>query len=225
MCFLVEAGLINYLQALELQKKTYLAKKRGKIKEDVLFLLEHPPTITIGRKGSLNEILADEVKLKEKGISIYHIGRGGKVTYHGPGQLVGYPVLNLADYGKDLHLYLRNLEEVIIRTLKDFSVFAERKKGFTGVWVDSHKIASIGIEIKKWISLHGFAFNISCDLQYFNLIHPCGLSPSAMISLEKIIGYPPSMKQVISRLSFHFAEVFSVSLFPERLDKFQEKIG
>ncbi len=225
ICFLVEAGLVDYRKALEVQKKTHLAKKCGKIKEDVLFVLEHPPTITIGRKGSIKEILADEIKLKKEGISVYHIGRGGKVTYHGPGQLVGYPVLDLTDYGKDLHLYLRNLEEVIIETLRDFSVPAGRRKGLTGVWVDSYKIASIGIEIKNWISLHGFALNINCNLNHFTLINPCGMHPSAITSLEKILGYSPPLEEVISRLTSHFARVFSVSFLPERLDKFQEKIG
>jgi len=136
-CLLVEAGLIEYAKALDLQKRILQAKKERRMEEDVLILLEHPPTITIGKKGSPGEILVDKVKLEKRGISVHEIGRGGKVTYHGPGQLVGYPLLNLTDYGKDLHLYLRNLEEVIIRTLKDFGILARRKKGFTGVWVNN----------------------------------------------------------------------------------------
>lgn len=210
-CLVVEAGLIEYAKALDLQKKILQAKKKRWMEEDVLILLEHPPTITIGRKGSSSEILVDKAKLKKRGISVYQIGRGGKVTYHGPGQLVGYPLLNLTHYGKDLHLYLRNLEEVIIRTLKDFAILAQRRRGLTGVWVKNKKIASLGVEVKSWISLHGFALNVNCDLSYFDLIQPCGMQPEVMISMAIALGSQVKIKEVSSRLVSHFGEIFLTS--------------
>jgi len=208
VCFLVEKGIIDYAEALSLQKKLFQAKKEGKLKEDVLFLLEHPPTITIGKKGSMEEILVDEKILQKKKVLVYKIGRGGKSTYHGPGQLVGYPILNLANYGKDIHLYLRYLEEVIIRTLNDFNIKAQRIKGLTGVWVGNKKIASIGVEVKKWISLHGFALNVSTELDYFNLIKPCGLKAEIMTSMSQILGTNIKVQDVSTfpYLSLHFRE-------------------
>ena len=186
------------------------------MKEDVLLLLEHPPTITIGKKGSTGEILINKIKLKENGISVYEIGRGGKVTYHGPGQLVGYPILNLANYGKDLHLYLRNLEEVIIATLKKFGILATRKKGLTGVWVNDKKIASIGIQVKNWISMHGFALNVNCDLGYFELIQPCGMESKIMSSLEVILKEKIELGDVIAKLIPSFIKIFEIK-FPLKL--------
>jgi len=215
-CFIVNLGLIDYKKALYLQEKILKAKREKKMKEDVLLLLEHPPTITIGKKGSTGEILINKIKLKENGISVYEIGRGGKVTYHGPGQLVGYPILNLANYGKDLHLYLRNLEEVIIATLKKFGILATRKKGLTGVWVNDKKIASIGIQVKNWISMHGFALNVSCDLGYFELIQPCGMESKIMSSLEVILKEKIELEDVIAKLIPSFIKIFEIK-FPLQL--------
>jgi len=215
-CFIVNLGLIDYKKALYLQEKILKAKREKKMKEDVLLLLEHPPTITIGKKGSTGEILINKIKLKENGISVYEIGRGGKVTYHGPGQLVGYPILNLANYGKDLHLYLRNLEEVIIATLKEFGILATRKKGLTGVWVNDKKIASIGIQVKNWISMHGFALNVSCDLGYFELIQPCGMESKIMSSLEVILKEKIELGDVIAKLIPSFIKIFEIK-FPLQL--------
>jgi lipoate-protein ligase B len=224
-CLVVEVGLIEYAKALDLQKKTLQAKKKRWMEEDVLLLLEHPPTITIGRKGSSSEILVDKAKLKKRGISVYQIGRGGKVTYHGPGQLVGYPLLNLTHYGKDLHLYLRNLEEVIIRTLKDFAILAQRRRGLTGVWVENKKIASLGVEVKSWISLHGFALNVNCDLSYFDLIQPCGMQPEVMTSMAIALGSQVKVEEVSSRLVSHFEEIFLTSPQKTTLEELERKIN
>ncbi|MBE0479192.1 lipoyl(octanoyl) transferase LipB [Candidatus Aerophobetes bacterium] len=221
-CLIVRAGLLEYPKALKLQEKIFQLKREGKIKEDVAIFLEHPPTITIGKKGSLNEILLDEEKLKQKGIFLCKTGRGGKVTYHGPGQIVAYPILNLLNYGKDLHLYLRCLEEVIIKTLRDFDVFAERKKGLTGAWVEDKKIASIGVQIKNWTSMHGLAFNINCDLAYFNLIQPCGMEPEVMTSLGCILKKNIEMQNVEERLIYHFSKVFSVRIQILSLDELKK---
>lgn len=211
-CLLVRAGLVDYERALKLQEKIFQVKKKARINEDVLILLEHSPTITVGRKGSLSEVLLDEAKLKQKGIFLYKIGRGGKVTYHGPGQIVGYPIINLANYDKDLHLYLRYLEEVIIRTLDDFHVYAEREAGLTGVWVQGKKIASIGVQVKNWISMHGFAFNVNCELANFNFIQPCGMQAEIMTSLAYILQKDVQMEDVETRLAYHFSKIFSVKM-------------
>jgi len=209
-CLVIRAGLVDYGRALRLQENIFKLKKEGKLDDDVVIFLQHPPTITIGKKGSLNELLAGKKELEKKGIVLYEIGRGGRITYHGPGQLVGYPILDLANYGRDLHLYLRLLEEVIIRTLEDFGIVAERKKGLTGVWVKDKKIASIGVQAKSWISMHGFAFNINCDLSYFNLIQPCGLQPQVITSLATILQKDIKVEEVEENVLSHFTEVFSV---------------
>ena len=223
-CLVVNAGLVDYKKALRLQETVFQLKRDGKMPEDVVLLLEHPPTITIGKKGSLMEIVVDREKLKRKGISLYDVGRGGKVTYHGPGQLVGYPLLDLTGYNRDLHLYLRNLEEVIMKALNDFGVPARRKSGLTGVWVQDKKIASIGVQVKSWISMHGFALNVNCDLSYFNLIHPCGMHSEIMTSLANILRHDVRNEDVAERLIAHFARVFVVKAKRISIHQLKEKI-
>lgn len=224
-CLIVDVGLIDYKKALDLQEKILQAKREKRIEEDVLLLLEHPPTITIGKRGSREEILLDKVKLHKSGISIYEIGRGGRVTYHGPGQLVGYPILNLVNYGKDLHLYLRNLEEVIIRTLRGFDILAKRERGLTGVWVNGKKIASIGVQVKNWISMHGFALNVNCDLNYFDLIKPCGMESKVMSSIAITLGRKVKMEDVTTSLIFHFRQIFSVQTTKVSLQALKSRIN
>lgn len=224
-CFVVKAGLIDYKEALKLQENIFQYKKEGKLQEDVVILLQHPPTITIGRKGSLKEILVDMKELKQKGVFFYEIGRGGKVTYHGPGQLVGYPILDLRSYGRDLHLYLRGLEEVIIKTLDEFGIKAHRKEGLTGVWIKNKKVASIGIQVKSWISMHGFALNVNCDLTYFNLIQPCGMESEVMTSITKILNKNIDIKEVEEKLIPNLADVFSLAPEEISLSLLQSKVG
>lgn len=223
-CLLIESGQIDYGRALHLQKRIFQIKKEGKLKKDVLILLEHSPTITIGKRGSREEILADKSSLKRKGISVYEIGRGGRLTYHGPGQLVGYPLLDLTNYGKDLHLYLRNLEELIIRTLQDFDIQGRRRKGLTGVWIKSKKIASIGVEVKRWMSLHGFALNVNTDLDYFSFIQPCGMEAQIMTSMDKLTDKNLSVEEVARKLVSHFEDVFSVEVQRISLSSFLDTL-
>ncbi|MBC7190241.1 lipoyl(octanoyl) transferase LipB, partial [Candidatus Aerophobetes bacterium] len=210
--FSVRAGIVEYGRSLFLQERIFEAKREGKLKQEVLILLQHPPTITIGKKGSFKEILIDLKEIEKKGIKIYWIGRGGRVSYHGPGQIVGYPIIDLSLYGKDLHLYLRLLEEVIMKTCQDFGIRAQRKEGLTGVWVEDKKIASIGIQVKNWISMHGFAFNVNCPLEYFRLIQPCGMSAGVMSSLNLLLGKNLDIKKVEEKLILNFASVFKFEI-------------
>lgn len=162
-------------------------RKNGEI-GDTLLLLEHPPTFTIGRKGDKEHLLINEKYLSERGIHFEEISRGGDITFHGPGQLVGYPIIDLNAKGKDVHKYLRDIEEFIISVLKDFDIEANRIEGLTGVWVEGNKIASIGVGVKRWITYHGFALNVNTDLSYFDLIVPCGIPDVKMTSVAGWLG-------------------------------------
>jgi lipoate-protein ligase B len=157
-------------------------RKNGEI-GDTLLLLEHPPTFTIGRKGDKKHLLMNERYLSDRGIHFEEISRGGDITFHGPGQLVGYPIMDLNEKGRDVHKYLRGLEESIILVLEDFGIAANRIEGLTGVWVEGHKIASIGVGVKRWVTYHGFALNVNTELSYFDMIVPCGIPDVKMTSL------------------------------------------
>jgi len=179
-------GLVPYRKALELQMILLEKRKNGEI-GDTLLLLEHPPTFTIGRKGDKEHLLINERYLSERGIHFEEISRGGDITFHGPGQLVGYPIMDLSEKGRDVHKYLRGLEEAIILVLEDFGIRANRIEGLTGVWVEGHKIASIGVGVKRWITYHGFALNVNTELSYFDMIVPCGLPDVKMTSIAGCI--------------------------------------
>jgi lipoate-protein ligase B len=178
-------GRVNYQKALELQLSLLNKIKRREV-GDTLLLLEHPPTFTIGRRGRLEHLLKNQEELKNKGIHFEVVGRGGDITYHGPGQLVGYPILDLSNHKCDIHLFLRNIEEVIINALSDFNINGERKRDHTGVWVRDEKIASIGVGVKKWATYHGFALNVNTDLSYFDMIVPCGIQGIKMTSIKEL---------------------------------------
>lgn len=178
-------GLVNYKKALELQLSLLNKIKNGELGENLL-LLEHPPTFTIGRRGNPEHFLTNQEELKDKGMHIEIVGRGGDITYHGPGQLVGYPILDLSNHKCDIHLFLRNIEEVIINALSDFDITGERKREYTGVWVGDEKIASIGVGVKKWMTYHGFALNVNTDLTYFDMIVPCGIPGIKMTSIKEL---------------------------------------
>jgi lipoate-protein ligase B len=180
-------GLVPYKTALDLQMRL-LEKRKNEEIGDTLLLLEHPPTFTIGRKGDKEHLLINEKYLAERGIHFEEISRGGDITFHGPGQLVGYPIIDLNSKGRDVHKYLRGLEEFIISVLKDFDVPANRIEGLTGVWVNGHKIASIGVGVKRWITYHGFALNVNTDLSYFDMIVPCGIPDVTMTSVAGWLG-------------------------------------
>ncbi len=177
-------GLVPYRKALEIQLNLLERRKRGEI-EDTLLLLEHPPTFTIGRRGNMGNLLAAEEALKKEGISLEVISRGGDITFHGPGQLVGYPIMDLNTMGRDIHKYLRGLEEVIIEALLSYQIKARRIEGVTGVWVKWHKIASIGVGVRRWITYHGFALNVNTELSYFEKIVPCGIADVQMTSVRR----------------------------------------
>ena len=200
---------MEYHKAWELQRRLHGQRVEGTI-SDTLLLLEHPPTITVGKSGNLDNVLISRWRLARQGISLFFIDRGGDVTYHGPGQLVGYPIIDLKERGKDLHRYVRNLEEVIIRTLKYFSIAAERDESHPGVWVDGEEIAAIGLNVRRWVSMHGFALNISPNLDHFSFINPCGFSDRKATSMSKILGFEMPMGQVKERLTFHFGKVFDI---------------
>jgi lipoate-protein ligase B len=177
-------GRIPYDKALTLQLALLEKRKRGEI-EDTLLLLEHPPTFTIGRRGNMGNMLAAGDALKKEGITLEVISRGGDITFHGPGQLVGYPIMDLNNMGRDIHNYLRNLEETLILALEGYGIKARRVEGVTGVWAKWHKIASIGVGVKRWITYHGFALNVNTDLSYFDRIVPCGIPDVKMTSVQR----------------------------------------
>ncbi len=204
-------GLIEYGDALRRQRKLFRERLDGQI-PDTLLLLEHPPTITIGKSGRLENILVPRAQLAAKGISLVFIDRGGDVTYHGPGQLVGYPVIDLRERGKDAHRYLHDLEEVLIRTLNDFSIGSARDDNHAGVWVKGEEIAAIGLSLRKWITMHGFALNVNTDLSPFSLINPCGFTDRKATSMSRLLGAEIPLEAVMKRLLTNFAEVFNARL-------------
>jgi lipoate-protein ligase B len=210
-CGVLNLGLVSYEKAYDLQKKFHKFRGEGRI-DDLLILLEHTPVITIGRKGKRDNVLVSEEFLQTKGIRVLEIDRGGDVTIHCPGQIVGYPILDLKFHGKSIHRYLRNLEEVIIRSLKAYGVDAQRIENYTGVWAGGRKIASIGIGIKGWVTFHGFALNINSDLSYFSLIRPCGFEGRMVTSLTEILGRTVDPASIRSYLIEHFGEVFNLQM-------------
>ncbi|PLX83878.1 MAG: lipoyl(octanoyl) transferase [Desulfuromonas sp.] len=202
----LRAGRLSYRDALQLQERLLDGRRRRR--EDVLLLVEHPPVVTLGRGGSEAHLLHSREELARRGIEVLRTGRGGDVTYHGPGQLVGYPVVDLDPLGRDLHRYLRMLEATLIDTLAAFGLVAERIPGKTGVWVDGAKIASIGVGVRRWVSWHGFALNVAGDLTGFEAIVPCGLPGVRMTSLEGLLGRPVLLEDVESALVRAFSRVF-----------------
>jgi lipoyl(octanoyl) transferase len=210
-------GLVPYREALALQQQLVEARRAGRV-PDLLLLLEHPHVITSGVRagGSRSHVLASDDELQARSVEWFEAGRGGDVTYHGPGQIVGYPILDLRPDRCDVHRYVRDLEEVLIRVTASFDVTARRVAGLTGVWVRDEKIAAIGVRISRWITSHGFAFNVRTDLDYFKLIVPCGLVGRGVTSLERELGRVVSMRQAEDALIDHFRAVFDrrVTLAP-----------
>lgn len=200
-------GRLDYDQALQLQQ--HLLQQREWRKADILLLLEHPAVITLGRGGRLSNLCLAETTLAERGIPVVRVGRGGDVTYHGPGQLVGYPIVDLTPRGRDLHRYLRLLEETLLTTLAAFGLQGRRDPGRTGVWVGAAKIASIGIGVRHWISWHGFALNVATDLRAFDAIVPCGLPGVRMTSMEALLGQSIPLAQVQQVLIEAFSRCFA----------------
>src|SRR5262245_29269126 len=201
-------GLVPYARALDLQRALVEDRRAGRV-GDLLLLLEHPPVVTLGvrKEISRSHILATDSVLSSRGVEIHETGRGGDVTYHGPGQIVGYPIIDLNPDRLDVHRYVRELEEALIRAISDFGVRGERVKGLSGVWVGNDKVAAIGVRISRWITSHGFALNVTTDLDPFKWIVPCGIEGRGVTSLERL-GASVSQVQVERRLVARFAEVF-----------------
>lgn len=236
-CQIVDLGLIGYADAYALQKRVVAARKAGAI-GDVLLLCEHTPVITQGRNGKREHLLVSENVLRQRNVEFYESSRGGDVTYHGPGQLVGYPILNLSGIRKDVVWYVRMLEEVMIRTSAEFGIEAAREPGKTGIWVQAEekdltqgtqisqssprkeepreiaaeKLGAIGVHISRWVTSHGFAYNVSTDLRSFDLIVPCGIVGRKATSLERLLRRTVNMHEVAPRITRHFGEVFGLQM-------------
>jgi len=228
----VDLGLVEYRAAWELQQRVVAARKAGAI-PDVLLLCEHPHVITLGRSGKISNLRAPSEMLRRMGVSFFETNRGGDITYHGPGQLVGYPILNLAEIRRDVAWYVRTLEETMIRATAEFGVASRRVSGRTGVWVDvqagstmddpkevkeieeakdEEKLAAIGVHLSRWVTSHGFAYNVATDLRYFDLIVPCGIADKRATSLEKLLNRRVKLQEVSSRIAAYLGELFGLEL-------------
>jgi len=228
----VDLGMIEYGAAWELQRRLVAARKAGTV-PDVLLLCEHPHVITLGRNGKAANLRATDLMLAQLGVSFFETNRGGDITYHGPGQLVGYPILNLSEIRRDVGWYVRSLEEAMIRATAEFGISGRRVAGRTGVWVDvqagsaaeyekelkevkeaedEEKLAAIGVHLSRWVTSHGFAYNVSTDLGYFDLIVPCGIAGKRATSLEKLLGRRVEMREVAPRIAAHLGEIFDLDL-------------
>jgi lipoyl(octanoyl) transferase len=216
-CYSVDLGLIGWAEAWELQKRLVRARKAGRI-EDVLLLCEHPHVITLGRNGKRENLLVSEQVLGQKGVQFAATDRGGDITYHGPGQVVGYPILNLGAIRKDVGWYVRMLEEAMIRAAGELGITAERIVGKTGIWVRGgsqvaeEKLGAIGVHLSRWVTSHGFAYNVSTDLRYFDLIVPCGISGRKATSLEKILGRAVGRAEAMAPMMRHLGEVLGLEM-------------
>ena len=206
-------GRISYGHGLEVQAELVTERQAGRI-SDTLLLLEHDPVFTLGRNARKENVLFPEEALRVRGFEVFETGRGGDVTYHGPGQAVGYPIVDLSPDRRDVHRYVRDLEEVMIRTCADYGVVASRRPGLTGTWVGREKIGAIGVRISRWVTSHGFAFNVTADLAPFDLIVPCGIRDGGVTSLACLLPGPPALDEVMDRLAAHFAGVFDRQVAP-----------
>lgn len=230
-------GLIDYAQAWDYQEKIFSETVQTKIKnrrqpdqqqttQNYLLFCQHPPVYTLGKSGQEDHLLLSSEELAEKGIQYYPINRGGDITFHGPRQIVGYPILDLDHFFTDIHRYLRTLEEAVILTLADYGMDAGRIPGLTGVWIDyeeqknPRKICAMGVKSSRWVTMHGFALNVNTDLRYFDYIVPCGIKDKAVTSLEKELGTQQNLEEVTTRLLHHLSNLFSmdVVLAPAKVD-------
>ena len=211
-------GLVPYSDALDLQRAVARARIAGIVAQDVLLLVQHPPVVTLGRTAKAGHVTAAPELLRARGVEMFEIERGGDVTFHGPGQLVGYPIVNLDRHRRDLHWYLRQVEEALVRGLAALGVAAERNPGLTGVWTRGRKLASIGVHAREWVTWHGFALNVSTDLSFFDLIVPCGIDGVVMTSLERELGSAPEMPAVEAVIADAFADVFALEAVPVTAD-------
>lgn len=206
-----QLGTMSYAEALELQRQVAKARIDGSLEQDTLLLVEHPPVVTLGRSAKERHLLASPAQLAARGVELFEVERGGDVTFHGPGQLVGYPIIDLKRHRKDLHWYLRQVEEALIVALGEIGIAAERNPGLTGVWTSGRKIASIGVHARDWVTWHGFALNVSTDLRYFELMVPCGIQSVVMTSVDRELGRGVATMADVERLvSNAFGRVFDL---------------
>lgn len=229
---LLDIGLKNYTEAWDFQNKLHQEiidvklqnrKLENKLSHSNYFIFtEHPHVYTLGKSGEMSNLLLNETQLEAKGIQFVKSNRGGDITYHGPGQIVGYPIINLEDFSPDIHLYMRNLEEVIIRTIADYGLKGTRSEGETGVWLDvgspfARKICAMGVRTSRWVTMHGFALNVNTNLGYFDHIIPCGIKGKAVTSLEAELGQKLVIEEVKSKILNYFSEVFQVFYDQEKV--------
>jgi lipoyl(octanoyl) transferase len=231
----VDLGLIAYPEAYALQRRIVAARKADAI-EDVFLVCEHPHVITQGRNGKREHLLVSEHVLRQKGVEFYESSRGGDLTYHGPGQIVGYPIFNLSAIRRDVVWYVRMLEETMIRATAEFGIAATRLRGKTGIWVahgrTEEKLGAIGVHISRWVTSHGFAYNVSTDLRFFDLIVPCGIADRKATSLEKLLGHSVEESEVAARLAKYLGELFGLELretskkaFLQRLEHAEQAVA
>jgi len=223
----INLGIIDYQEAwdkqIQLFEEIISIKLKNRTKNtfqptpNYLIFCSHPNVYTLGKSGNEKNLLLTTSSLDQKGIDFYHINRGGDITFHGPGQIVGYPILDLENFFTDIHKYLRALEESVIRTLMDYDIIADRIDGLTGVWIDvdtskPRKICALGVKTSRWVTMHGFAFNVRTDLSYYEYIIPCGIDDKAITSLNRELGYEPDMSEVEKKLLTHLSEIFEMEL-------------
>jgi lipoyl(octanoyl) transferase len=223
LCHIEQLGLVDYASALNLQKDKVTQRKAGAI-PDTLLLLEHPHVYTLGRNARRENILMPVEWLAARGAQVLETDRGGDVTYHGPGQLVGYPILDLTQHRRDISWYMRSLEEVFIRAARDLGIEAGRSAGAPGVWVGNDKLVAMGVHLSRWVTSHGFAFNVNTDLRYFEWIVPCGLEGKGVTSLAKLLGHPVEMEAATERVVEHFGTVFGVDIVNSQESKVASEV-
>jgi len=210
-CAVEQLGTVDYAAGLECQRERVAARKAGAI-PDTLLLLEHPHVYTLGRNARRENVLVSSSFLQSRGASVFETDRGGDVTYHGPGQLVGYPIIDLTQHRRDIAWYMRSLEEVFIRVAAEYGIEAGRLAGAAGVWVGNSKLVAVGVHISRWVTSHGFAFNVNTDLRFFEWIVPCGLHGRGVTSLERVLGHPVDIGEVSGRVIDAFGQVFGLAM-------------
>ncbi len=228
ICWVVDLGLLPYGPACELQREAVAARKADAIL-DVLLLCEHPHVITLGRNGRRENLRASKHLLAQMNVEFHATDRGGDITYHGPGQIVGYPILDLAEHRRDVRWYVSQLEEAMMRATGDFGVASKRVEGQHGVWVETpggeEKVAALGVHLSRWVTSHGFAYNVSTDLRFFDLIVPCGIADKRATSLERVLGRQVSAEEAKQRLVERFGEVFDRAMHEVSLDELQNAMS